>query len=322
MSGTILFVDDAVNWYEAVSNLLEDEEYAVIWAKTKVDAISKIKSNNIDLVITNLNLKPNFPVLDGDGYSLLEILKEECPDIPRIVLSALREPENAFAMAEKVAELYSYYKVRHVAIKGGDKFSNKLINEIKEIMAEKSKFDPNHGGKKSMNWETIITTAVSAITPYAVALGTSAVSAAGSKLGESIFNNVQKLWEWIRQNIEGKGDEQDKQIWEDFKNEPAKYQSNLAQTLLRLAPTEDMELRQSAQNLIQELYRLLDNYDNFTLTDLKRICNRLSVHWENEVPNPTTESLARWAATYARTRHKEQELVAAILEINPGVLPK
>jgi CheY-like chemotaxis protein len=322
MSGTILFVDDAANWYEAVSNLLEDEEYTVIWAKTKVDAMSKMKAHNIDLVITNLNLKPNFPVLDGEGYSLLELLKEECPDIPRIVLSALREPESASAMAEKVAELYSYYKVRHVAIKGGDKFSNKLIHEIKEIMKEKLNSAPNHGGKKTMNWETIITTVVSAITPYAAALGTSAVSAAGSKFGESIFNNVQKLWEWIRQNIEGKGDEQDKQLWEDFKNNPARYKDTLAQTLLRLAPAEDATLRKNAQNLIQELYRLLDNYDNFTLIDLRRICSRLNVHWENEIPNPTTEALARWAANYARTRHKEQELVAAIFDINPDALPK
>lgn len=319
MSGTILFVDDSASWYEAVSDLLEDE-YTVVWAKNKMDAISKLEAHDFDLIITNLNLKPNFPVLDGDGYSLLEVLKEKRPEIPRIVLSALKEPATPSAMAEKVSELYSFYKVKHVAIKGGDKFSNKLVHEIKEILTEKS--EPVSGGKKSMNWEDTVRMLVSAMTPYAVALGTSTVSAFGTKFGDAVYDNFKKVWDWMQGNIEQSGGDADKKLWEDFKNVPKDHQEPLIKTMLRIVPTEELEIRRQAETLLQETYRLLDNYDIFTLQDLKRICSRLSIHWENEVPNPTSEALSRWAVKYARTRHKEAQLVAAIFEINPDALPK
>jgi CheY-like chemotaxis protein len=308
MEPTILLIDDVERWGTWMAESLSDEGFQVIWGRSKRDAISFLEKNKeIEAVITNLNLIEGAPVLDGQGYLILEYLQEHYPQLPKIVISTLGNE------GERVGDLYHRYKVNYVAIKSDKELVPKLVHELRELFSTK---------RRPMNWESIITTVVSAITPYAVTLGTSAVSAAGAKFGESVFSNVQNLWEWIRQNIEGKGDEQDKQIWEDFKNEPVKYQSVLAQTLLRLAPTEDVSLRKDAENLIQELYRLLDNYNNFSLTDLKRICGRLSVHWENEVPNPTTESLARWAATYVRTRHKEQDLVAAILEINPDALPR
>jgi hypothetical protein len=217
-------------------------------------------------------------------------------------------------MARKVVELYDRFDIKYVAIKG-DIDTSELIHKINEIVSMK-------GDVKAMNWETIVTTVVSAIAPYATIFGTSAASAVGTKFGEAVSENVQRLWEWIRQSIEGRGNAQDKQILEDFKLNPSKYQDALVQTVLRLAPQEDAVLRQYTQDLIQELFRLLDNYDNFTIVDLKRICSRVSVHWENEVPNPTSEALSRWVSGYARTRHKEKELVAAMLEINPNALPR
>jgi CheY-like chemotaxis protein len=320
MSGTILFVDDDRSWYETIDGILRDEGYEVIWVPSRVALQALLDANRkVDIAITNLNLKPNSLVLDGTGYIILEYLQKQWPQLPKIVISSLQElpnidkPASGIKMAKKVIELYDRYKVDYVAIKG-DVDANELVHKINGIISLK-------GSMKTMNWETIVTTVVSAITPYAVALGTSTVSAFGSKFGVAIYGNVQKIWGWIRQNIEGSGNEQDKQLWENFKNDPVSYRKQLADTLLRLVPVEDTEIRQNAHSLIQGLYILLDNYDNFTLTDLKRICSRLSVRWENEVPNPTTEAMARWAANYARTRRKEQDLVVAILEINPSALP-
>jgi CheY-like chemotaxis protein len=320
MSGTILFVDDDRSWYETIDGILRDEGYEVIWVPSRVALQALLDANRkVDIAITNLNLKPNSLVLDGTGYIILEYLQKQWPQLPKIVISSLQElpnidkPASGIKMAKKVIELYDRYKVDYVAIKG-DVDANELVHKINGIISLK-------GSMKTMNWETIVTTVVSAITPYAVALGTSTVSAFGSKFGVAIYGNVQKIWGWIRQNIEGSGNEQDKQLWENFKNDPVSYRKQLADTLLRLVPVEDTEIRQNAHSLIQGLYILLDNYDNFTLTDLKRICSQLSVRWENEVPNPTTEAMARWAANYARTRRKEQDLVVAILEINPSALP-
>lgn len=320
-NGTVLFVDDEKSWYETIDGILKDEGYDVIWAPNKATVQTFLEENRqIDVAITNLNLRPSSLLLDATGYIILEYLRDQCPHIPKVVISSLRDlpntnkPSDGVKMAKKVIELYERYGVDHVAIKG-EINTNEFINKINGIISMK-------GNVKAMNWETILTTVVSAVTPYATVLGTSTVSAVGSKIGETIFQNVQKLWEWIYQSIESKGDEQDRKLWDEYKTDPIKNQGVLAQMLLRLVPAEDIELRQTTQKLIQELYRFLDNYDNFTLVDLKRICSRLNVHWENEVPNPTTEALARWVANYAQTRHKEQELVIAIFEINPGIFPK
>lgn len=61
--------------------------YKVVLAVDGMDAIEKIPGENIDLVITDLNM-PNI-----DGFSLIEHVRaiEEYKDIPIIVLSSLTE---------------------------------------------------------------------------------------------------------------------------------------------------------------------------------------------------------------------------------------
>jgi CheY-like chemotaxis protein len=315
MNPTILLIDDKTNWGTFISEGLNTEGFYVNWVKSKREAESLLsKSSEIEAVIVNLNLLDDGPVLDGQGYLILEYLMEHFPQLPRIAISALGGSENNNKeMAMKVGGLYSRYKVNYVAMKWDSNFLPELVHNLQELIKER---------KPNMEWETILKTVVSAITPYATVLGTGAISAAGSKVGEAVFDQIQKFWEWISENIESRGSDQDKKNWEDFKIEPTKHQDSLFQIILRLSPTEDITLRQTTQNLIQEMYRFLDNYDSFTLVDLKRICGRLNVHWENEVPNPTTEALARWITNYVQTRHQEQELVAAIFEINPDILPK
>lgn len=321
MNGTILFVDDDKHWYETIDDILKDEGYDVIWVPTRAILQAMLESHyKVDIAITNLNLKPSSLVLDGTGYSILEYLQRQFPQLPKIVISSLQDmpgiekPVDGVKTAKKVVQLYSRYHVDYVAVKG-DMDTTELIGKINEFISLKGRIE-------SMNWEDAVRMLVSAMTPYAVALGTSTVSAFGTKFGDAVYDNFKKVWDWMQGNVEQSGGDADKKLWEDFKNSPKDHQELLVKTMLRLVPTEELEIRRQVETLLQETYRLLDNYDIFTLQDLKRICSRLSVHWENEVPNPTSEALSRWAVKYARTRHKEAQLVAAIFEINPDALPK
>lgn len=321
MNGTILYVDDEKHWYETMDSILKDEGYEVIWVPTRAILQAMLESHHkVDIAITNLNLKPSSLVLDGTGYSILEYLQKQFPQLPKIVISSLQDmpgiekPTDGVKTAKKVIQLYNRFHVDYVAVKA-DMDVTELIGKINELISLKGRIE-------GMNWEDVIRTLVSAMSPYAVALGTSTVSAFGTKFGDAVYDNFKKVWDWMQGNIEEGGEDVDKQLWEDFKSAPREHQDSLIKTMLRLAPAEEVEIRRQAETLLQETHRLLDNYDAFTLQDLKRICSRLSVHWENEVPNPTSEALSRWAVKYARTRHKEAQLVAAIFEINPDVLPK
>jgi len=318
MTGNILLIDDEQSWGETLAEILRDEGYDVKWAKSKLEAELLLESNRkIDVSVTNLNLKSSSLVLDGQGYQILEYIQQKRPQLPRIVISSLQElpgvnkvPDGT-KMAKKVVELYDRYHVDYVAVKG-DIDTNKLIRKINEIISIK-------GDANTMNWETIIAIVVSAVSPYIATLGTGVVASVGTELGESISGGIGKLWKWIRQSIASKGDQQSRQLLNDFQCKPAQHQDELKRTLLTLVPEEDAILRKLTQNLIQDLFKLLDNSDNFTLSDLKRICSQVDVHWEDEVSSPTKEALSRWVVTYAQARRKEHELVEAMIKTNPGV---
>lgn len=66
---TILAVDDSASMRQMVVFTLKGAGYAVVDAVDGVDALSKAKSNKIDLVITDVNM-PNM-----DGISLIRELR-------------------------------------------------------------------------------------------------------------------------------------------------------------------------------------------------------------------------------------------------------
>ena len=82
----ILLVDIDVNLKGALGNLLDKlfmgKQYNLIQVNLVRKALDIIKNNNINLIITDLQL------LDCSGISLLIQVKERFPNIPKIVLSA------------------------------------------------------------------------------------------------------------------------------------------------------------------------------------------------------------------------------------------
>jgi len=85
---TILLVDDDKTFKLALSKALQKEDYLVIHAKDGKDGLSKLKSHDIDLVITDY-VMPNM-----DGLEFVEAIKNDerysnYKDIPIIMNSGM-----------------------------------------------------------------------------------------------------------------------------------------------------------------------------------------------------------------------------------------
>lgn len=81
MEKVILVVDDDPEILEIIHLLLSLEKYTVITASTGVEGLEKAESNNVDLVILDLNLP------DVDGQQICRLIRKE-KDVPIIILSA------------------------------------------------------------------------------------------------------------------------------------------------------------------------------------------------------------------------------------------
>ena len=101
MSKKILLVDDECSILEALSKLLGAENYEVMLAENGKDAVEKLASAPIDLVLLDLGL----PV--KDGWAILEWLAKINPLLPVIIITGrseqktLAEKAGADALMEK-----------------------------------------------------------------------------------------------------------------------------------------------------------------------------------------------------------------------------
>jgi two-component system nitrogen regulation response regulator NtrX len=77
----ILIVDDEENIINSMTPILEDEGHEVFSAKTGGDAISFLKSSEVDLIILDVWLP------DADGIELLERIKKLYPESAAIMIS-------------------------------------------------------------------------------------------------------------------------------------------------------------------------------------------------------------------------------------------
>jgi len=85
----VLVIDDKRNILHVISAVLKREGYGVITATTGEEAISKLKKNQIDVVITDY-LLPGM-----DGLKVLEMVKEKDPSIPVVLITAYGSIEMA-----------------------------------------------------------------------------------------------------------------------------------------------------------------------------------------------------------------------------------
>jgi len=77
----ILLVDDEPVILETYSALLSEKGFSVVTASSGREALETFSHNSFDLVITDLAMP------DGDGFKLLEEIKEISPHTPVIVFT-------------------------------------------------------------------------------------------------------------------------------------------------------------------------------------------------------------------------------------------
>jgi two-component system NtrC family response regulator len=96
---TILVVDDEKNYTLVMATLLADEGYEVVTAESAVDALHLIREGDLelDLVLTDMTM----PKMDG--IQMLGHLKESCPDLPVIMMTAYGTVEKAVEAMKKGA---------------------------------------------------------------------------------------------------------------------------------------------------------------------------------------------------------------------------
>ena len=127
---TLLYVEDDNQSREITLILLEDIFENIIVAVDGEDGLSKFKNNNIDLIITDINM----PKIDGLDMS--KEIKHISKDIPIIILSALTD----ITILKKAIDI------------GADSFLNKPLKDLnllfskleqvlKKIDYDKTKFE-------------------------------------------------------------------------------------------------------------------------------------------------------------------------------------
>jgi two-component system alkaline phosphatase synthesis response regulator PhoP len=77
----ILLVDDESIILETYSSLLSEKGFFVVTARSGREALETFSRHSFDLVITDLAMP------DGDGFKLLEEIKERSPHTPVIVFT-------------------------------------------------------------------------------------------------------------------------------------------------------------------------------------------------------------------------------------------
>ncbi len=324
----ILVIEDQPNWQDLIGELIQEvaDEIGcaieVVIATRFVEALKSIAATFYDCVTVD-NALP-----DGKmARALIDRIGNLGYRVPVVVVSGQVKPSD-------VGDFFQDYRIDGFFWKGEDFEPKKFKNTLARLLAPVKKGEELQGlqrkerGDRLMDWNTIISLAVSAVSPYAVAFATSAATVAGKELVETASESIKRLWQWINQTISKSNDKSARKVWEGFKKDPRSNKDALVDAIWRLSPDDDTVLRGYVRGLIQEvqlrkgalLFSLLDNPDYYTFNDLKRICSRVSPQWEGETGPPTREGLARWVVTYVPTRNRQQDLIAAMLEVNPTVM--
>jgi len=100
MAHRLLIVDDERNIREGVSEYFQSEGYETLTAENGIEALSKIRHNDVDLIITDLKM------IGLSGTELMDEVKRIDSTIPFIVLTAYASVENAVECMRKGAYHY------------------------------------------------------------------------------------------------------------------------------------------------------------------------------------------------------------------------
>lgn len=126
----ILIADDDEIVRDAISSLLRDEGYSVLSAVDGIDAVSVLRIEDIDLVITDLRMP------GADGYEVLRYAVKSNPDIIVIMLTAYGTLDTALNAIKDGA--YDYltkpFKIQEILLLVEKVFRRaQLIQENREL---------------------------------------------------------------------------------------------------------------------------------------------------------------------------------------------
>src|ERR1700709_1655091 len=93
MSAEILIVDDEADIRDLVAGILEDEGYATRTARNSDDAMAAIVARRPNLVFLDIWLQGS----KVDGLQLLDVIKQEYPSLPVVMISGHGNIETAVA---------------------------------------------------------------------------------------------------------------------------------------------------------------------------------------------------------------------------------
>jgi DNA-binding NtrC family response regulator len=78
---TVLFVDDEPNVLNAWKRAFQREPYSILTARSGTEAISILRGLRVGAVVSDFSMSP------GNGIELLQQVREQYPDTPRIMIS-------------------------------------------------------------------------------------------------------------------------------------------------------------------------------------------------------------------------------------------
>ncbi len=83
----VLIVDDDAISLTVITNILKDNNFKVLCAESYKSAVAAIEENDLDLIITDINLP------DGNGKEIIVKTKQVKPDVPVMVSTAHTNPD-------------------------------------------------------------------------------------------------------------------------------------------------------------------------------------------------------------------------------------
>jgi two-component system response regulator PilR (NtrC family) len=184
---TILVVDDELSMREFLKILLEKEGYQVSTASEASSAIDLIKSQNFDLVLSDIKM-PGM-----GGLSLLEKIKEINSLLPVIMITAFASPENAVIAMKSGAFDYitKPFKVDEIIKIIKSAISSSSPNVAKdEISSETDSFEGIIGNSQEM---LKIFNLISRIAPTPASILIYGDSGTGKELVAQAIHNLSKV---------------------------------------------------------------------------------------------------------------------------------
>ena len=150
---TILLVDDEEMVLKSIESFLTLEtQYNVVTFISAKKALKYIKSNSVDLVISD------YVMPEMDGITFLAKVREIKPEIPRIILTGYADKENAIKAINEVG-LFQYIEkpwdnddLRIIIRNGIEK--KQLMKKLQQKMDE---FNKTHGELHSLHREILKT---------------------------------------------------------------------------------------------------------------------------------------------------------------------